>query len=220
MRNFGTFNMPKQIHYKEIDVENALLEMGLDKAGLVEAVRYAETEHSFCTYNDAVGFASYVVYDKAARRLRELYLPKDWIKDDSSNQAAIRNPDTMIRVVPCNFNEYAGNRLVTPTNKSPKGEVSRNKSACNRTAWLPGVPDIEPESNDGYLTWLLGIHIDDSRPTGAELSFPVAFDGNYFTSFGMRILLLSGDDDGGRIGVPKSPDDDAVEIVDIAIKQR
>src|SRR6266478_3903490 len=175
--------MAEKILWEAFDVDAELDSMKLDRGGLMEAVRYAEHHRSFVTANDPVGFANYVIYAKAGRALREIYLPKGWVKDDSNNQTAIKNPKTMIRIVPCNFDEFAGNRLVRPSNKSPKGEVSRVKSACNRTAWLPGIPDIRPEANDGYRTWILGIHADDARATGAELSFPVAFDGSFFSQF-------------------------------------
>jgi hypothetical protein len=211
--------MAEKILWQVFDVDAELAIMKLDRAGLTEAVRFAEHHRSFVTANDPVGFANYVVYAKAGRALREIYLPQGWVKDDSNNQTAIKNPKTMIRVVPCNFDEYAGNRLVRPANKSPKGEVSRAKSACNRTAWLPGLPDIRPEANDGYRTWILGIHADDQQATGAELSFPVAFDGSFFTQFGTRLILLSGGDDPEpRVSVMTSHD--AVEIVDIAVKRK
>ena len=211
--------MAERILSKVIDIDNQLKEMGLDRKGLTEAVRFAEHHRSFVTANDPIGFPNYVVYAKLARSLRETYLSKGWTKDDSHNQAAIKNAKNKIRVVPCNFDEYAGNRLVRPTNKSPKGEVTRKKSACNRTAWLPGIPPIAPEFNDGYQTWILGVSIDDEHPTGAELSFPVAFDGNFFTQFGTRIILLTGDEDRGARVVDTSGGD-AVEVVDIEVKRK
>ena len=209
-----------RVVWEPLEVDALLVEMELDRSGLEYAVRFAEHERSFVTANDAVGFGNYVVYDKAGRALRESYLPKGWVKDDSYNQCAIKNPKTKIRVVPCNFDEYAGNRLVRPTNKSPKGEVSKTKSACNRTAWLPGLepPIIDPRMNDGYYTWVLGMYIDDARPTGAELSWPVGFNGRFFTQFATRIILFPGDD--GVSGARKGSDDDAVGIVDIEIKRK
>jgi hypothetical protein len=209
-----------KIVWQPLDVDNLPHVMELGREGLEHAVRFAEHERSFVTSNDPIGFGTYIVYGKSGRALREWYLPKGWVKDDSNNQSAIKHPKTKIRVVPCNFDEFAGNRFARPTNKSPKGEVSRHKSACNRTAWLPGLepPIIDPKLNDGYQTWVLGMHVDDARPTGAELSWPVGFDGRFFTQFGTRIILLSGDDP--SVGKRKGSDDDAVEIVDIKIKRK
>lgn len=214
--------MAESIIWNPVEVRNEVAALGLDVEGLIDCVRYAERERSFVTDNDAIGFKSMVVYDKAGRALRETFLGEDWAKDDSSNQCAIKNTSTMVRVVPCNFDENAGNRLVRPTNKSPKGEISRKKTMCNKTAWLPGVPhDGDGEPDDEYQTWVLGIFTDDELPTTAELSLPIAFDGNYFTDFGPRIMLLVRDDDGG-VGWSVGDDtgDDAVEIVDIEVRRK
>ena len=165
--------MTGAIIWNPIEVRNEVDLLGPDVDGLIECVRYAERERSFVTDNDAVGFANLVVYDKAGRALREMYLSKGWVKDDTTNQCAIRNTTTMVRVVLCNFDEFAGNRLVRPANKSPKGEVSRKSSICNRTAWLPGIPRSELTLDAGYQTWLLGIFADEERPATAELSLPV-----------------------------------------------
>ena len=195
--------------------------LGLDIDGLIDCVRYAEREKSFVTANDAVGFGSMVVYDKAGRALREKYLGNGWVKDDADNQCAIKNPRTMVRVVPCNFDEFAGNRLVRPTNKSPKGEISRKRTMCNMTAWLPHVPRAASVLDAGFQAWVLGIFTDDDRPTTAELSLPIAFSGHYFTDFGKRIMLLTGDDNEGigrKLG--DDSDNDAVEIVDIAVRRK
>lgn len=222
--------MPEQkIVWEPLEADNLLLDMQLDRDGLLHSVRYAEHEKSFVTANDPQGFGSYVVYAKSGRALREWYLPKgDWIVDNSNNQVAIKNPKKMIRIVPCNFDQYAGDRFQTPTNKAPKGEISRKKSACNMSVWLPGFepPEIDPKLNDGFQTWILGLHIDDIRATGAELSFPIKFDGKHFTRFGTRIILISGDDGGSGARKRGEPDgggsnnNDAVGIVDIAIKRK
>ena len=220
MQKTGTFRMSAKVVWQPLEIDNTLLEMGLDREGLTRAVRFAESERSFVTSNDPVGFGNYIVYAKAGRALREVYLPKGWVKDDSNNQCAIRNVELKIRVVPCNFDQYAGNPNIRPTNKAPKGEVSRKKSACNMTTWLPGFEAVEPELNDGFQTWLLGLHVDEVRPTGAELSLPVLFEGSHFTRFGTRIMLLSGDDDIGASRKQRGSDDDAVEIVNIAVKRK
>lgn len=209
------------IIWKPIEVRNEIAALGLDVEGLIACIRYAENERSFVTRNDASGFASMVVYDKAGRALRERYLGDDWTRDDSNNQCAIKNLKTLVRVVPCNFDEFAGNRLVRPTNKSPKGEVSRQKSMCNKTAWLPGIPKREPVSEDGIQTWLLGMFMDDARPTTAELSLPIDFDGYHFTDFGKRIMLLiGGDDEGGARKPIDDSRDDTVGPVDIVIRRK
>lgn len=213
--------MNETIIWNPIDVQKEVAALGLDVEGLIDCVRYAEREKSFVTKNDAVGFGSLIVYDKAGRALREKYIGSGFVKDDSDGQCAIKNSHTMVRVVPCNFDEFAGNRLVQPKNKSPKGEVSRKKSMCNKTAWLPGIPKGEADLDNGFQTWVLGIFTDDERPTTAELSLPIAFSGNYFTDFGKRIMLLTVDD-GEGIGRKIGDDsgNEAVEAVDIVVRRK
>lgn len=196
--------MAEAIVTDPIQIRSDVEALGLDLDGLVTSVRYADGERLLVTRNDAIGFESYVMYDKVGRRLRETYLPTGrWVRDDSNNQCAIKCPGTRVRVVPCNFNEFAGNPLIDPTNRSPKGEISRQKSVCNRTAWLPGIPETPPQRDEeGYQTWLLGVFFAEGRPTTAELSLPIGFDGKFFTDFGKRIMLITGDDDEtvGQVG--------------------
>jgi hypothetical protein len=202
------------------EVDALLEEMRLDRAGLVTSVRFAASEFTLCTENDAVGFPNMVAYDKAGRRLRELYLPKGWIRDNSNNQVAIKNDELKLRIVPCNFDEHAGNPNIRPANRSPKGEVSRKKALCNRTAWLPGFEPSEPlPDDDGYLTWLLGIYIEHEKPIGAELSFPTDFKGDYFTQLAKRILLMFGDDD-DRITAKTPNTDDTFGEIEIEVKRK
>jgi hypothetical protein len=209
------------IVWEPIEVQNDLEEMKLGRDGLLHAIQLAAHERSFVTANDAVGFGSYLVYDKLGRGLRDWYLPKGWVKDDSNNQCAIKHPERKIRIVPCNFDELAGSLIGRPSNKSPKGEVSKNNSFCNRTGWLPHLdaPIVDLKMRDGFQTWILGAYIDNVHPVGAELSLPVGFDGQFFTEFGKRIILMSGDGPDG-IGGRKSDDKGPTEIVDIEIKRK
>ena len=213
--------MEPRIVSNPLEVDNELHALGLSRSDLVDIIRFAESERALCTDNDPIGFDSFTVYARSGRRAREILLPKGWEKDDTNNQAAVRNPKTKVRLVPCNFDEHAGNRLVTPSNKSPKGEVSRKKTMCNLTAWLPGIADKNAVADsDGYVTYVLGIHIDDSRPTTAELSLPVGFYGSFYTKFGTRIILLDGSEDSGTVDRKKSDSDDDFDVIDINIKRK
>lgn len=206
--------MPDSVLSVDFEIVPHLASMGLDKEGLIEVVRFADAERALCTGNDVNGFAAMTVYDKAARALRERYCGGGWEKDDTDNQAGIRHPAKKLRIVPCNFDINVGNRLVQPTNRSPKGEVSRGKARCNATGWLPGVPDIPPQDRKDYKTWILGIYAVDAQPLKAELSFPVEFDGSFYSRFAQRIILLRGDEDDHR---PSGRDEGPTDIVDIAI---
>jgi len=210
--------MTDSVLFESADILPQLTALGLDREGLVEAVRYAESERALCTSNDVHGFSQITVYDKAARSLRETFVGAGWEKDETNNQAGISHPGLKIRVVPCNFDENCGNPLVEPTNRSPKGEVSKAKARCNATGWLPGLPDVEAQDGDDYKTWILGVFAVEGEPLRAELSFPVGFDGKYYTRFATRIILLRGDEEGARGARDDAPA--PTEIVDIPIARK
>lgn len=212
MQIFGTALMSDIVLVEKIDVETLFLSLDLDSDGLVDCVRYADAERALCNSNDVHGFASMTTYDKCARALRERYcvggLP--WEKDDTNNQAGIRHPGKKIRVVPCNFDEHAGDPRMQPTNRSPKGEVSKAKVRCNGTGWIPGLLDVQSaQAGREYQTWILGVYSLPGMPLKAELSFPVAFNGEFFTRFKPRAILLRGSEDmppyGRRAGEGPTP---------------
>src|SRR5208282_5838087 len=116
--------------------------MELDKKTLIEIIRIADSERALCTSNDVRGFDLITMNDKVARGLRDSFCGSRWEKDETDNQAGIRNPHLKLRVIACNFDRYAGNPLVDPTNLVPKGSASNKKARCNATAWLPGLPEI------------------------------------------------------------------------------
>lgn len=217
--------MEPKVVVDQPEVEDQLSQMRLDRAGMLGVIAYAKNEWALCTGYDPVGFASTMAYAKAGRRLREIYVPKKtgWIAANWNNQCGISNPDLKIRIVPCNFDQHAGNRLVLSTNKSPKGEVTRKKTLCNRTAFFPGIFDDEPkpndELNDGFQNWVLGLFFDESKPNGAELSLPVGITGNHFTRFATRIILVDSSDERDT-PEKRNESGDAVEIVDISITKK
>jgi hypothetical protein len=211
--------MPDSVLSEDFEVLPLLADMDLDKNGLIESVRYADAERALCTGNDVNGFAAMTVYDKTARALRERYCGGPWEKDDTDNQAGIRHPVKKLRIVPCNFDINAGNLLVQPTNRSEKGEVSRGRARCNATGWLPNLPDIPAQDRHDFKTWILGIYAADRQPLRAELSFPVEFNGKYFTRFARRIILLRGDED-ENLTKGRRGGEGPTDIVDIAIVRK
>jgi len=194
--------------------------MELDRDTLLAIVAYADAERALCTSNDVKGFDLITMHDKAARGLREKFAGSRWEKCENDNQAGIRNPHLKLRVIPCNFDDNAGNpdKDVNPRARHPKGSASKKKVRCNQTGWLPGLEMPEPVTGE-YETWLLGMYADDGGRS-AELSLPLSFQGGNFNEFVTRIILESGQHDPSEVG-RKSPEGDApTEIVDIEIKRK
>lgn len=202
------------------EVVTHLETLELDRDGLIEAVRYADAERALCTSYDRKGWGLIVMSDKAARALRERYCGPRWISDETDGQAGIYNPHLKVRIIPCNFDENAGNPLKDPRNRTPKGSATRAKTLCNATAWLPGLEPPPADSEDEIVTYILGIFSENDVPLRAELSRPVTFVGGEFVKFAPRILLLDGTecpiDREGRA----SDRDGPTELIDIEIKRK
>jgi hypothetical protein len=213
--------MPRIILATDPEAVPLIRAMELAHEPLVEVVRIADHERTFCTSNDIAGFDLITVHAKAARALRDILCNDRWIKDEKDNQPGILNSHLKIRVIPCNFDQNAGSFTREPTNRHGKGEASRSKTRCNGTGWIPGLPDIPAQEGMDIVTWLLGIYSEHNQPLKAELSLPVGFDGAYYTRLSQRIILLTGEEGPELIGIRRGPDSEGpVEVEDIAIKRR
>lgn len=207
---------------EQMEIVPFLKEWELDLDGLVEAARYGDRERALCTANDPKGFELILMNAKVARGLREIFCGDRWKPDETDNQPGISNPFLKIRVIPCNFDEYAGNPLVTPTNRTEKGSASKKKVRCNATPWIPGLidPTEAEESEDGYVTFVLGTYFDLQVGLRAELSRPKAFSSGQYKRFETRVMLLDGtEDNSSPVGV-KTDRGGPTEIIDIAIKRK
>lgn len=197
-------------------IEPLLAALKLDFDKLVEVVRYADRERAFVTANDPKGFQLIMMNAKVARGLRETFCGEDWERDDTDNQPGIKNAALKIRVIPCNFDENAGNRLKDPTNRTEKGAASSAKTRCNATAWLPGLPE-PPSASAEYVTFVLGSYSEVGQPLRAELSQPKDFSSGQYKKFEQRIILLDGSEDSAtRDGSALFP----TEVVDIPIARK
>jgi hypothetical protein len=99
---FGTRRMAeKAVLLDDFEVVPMLQQMELDRDFLIAVVRFADSQRTLCTANDVRGFDLITVYDKAARGLRETFCGPRWEKDETDNQAGIKNPHLKIRIIPC-----------------------------------------------------------------------------------------------------------------------
>jgi hypothetical protein len=206
---------------EQTEVVPFLTGIELEFEGLIEAVRYADRERAFCTANDPKGFELITMNAKVARGLRETFCGERWVIDETDNQPGIRNPFLKIRVIPCNFDQNAGNRLADPTNRAEKGSASNKKVRCNATPWLPGLIDpteCEDDEN-GYSTFVLGSYADFDLGLRAELSRPKAFSSGRYTRFETRIILLNGSEDQSPAET-RTDRAAPTEIIDIAVKRK
>src|SRR4051812_17261703 len=102
MRKLGTRSMAdKSVLSAPAEIIPFLRRMELARDDLIEVVRFADHERSFCTNNDIRGFDLITVNAKAARALRDTFCGERWEKDETDNQGGICNPHLGIRVIAC-----------------------------------------------------------------------------------------------------------------------
>jgi hypothetical protein len=213
--------MDMAILAEQMEIVPFLVEMELEFEGLVESARYGDRERALCTANDPKGFELILMNAKVARGLRETFCGDRWEADETDNQPGIRNPFLKIRVIPCNFDENAGNQFVTPTNRAEKGSASKKKVRCNATPWIPGLIDpTEPEDESEYTTFVLGTYFDSHIGLRAELSRPKAFSSGQYKRFETRVMLLDGSEDNSSPVGAKTDRGGPTEIIDIAVNRK
>ena len=187
-----------RVRFVEAPVEQdaQLRAWGLSREPLAEAVLWAKTFYDDCTPFDPHGFKFGIAYARAARRLRELLIPtRQWKRDDLDNQTAVRNESLKLRLYPCNFCDATADKNREPKNLSEKGPAARRNAASNPDLFSSlerFVPQPMPKVVRGYTTLLLGMNFETDSPK-AEVSLPVKFMGGRFTSFSIRVPVLSGE---------------------------
>lgn len=205
-----------------VDQDAQLKEWGLQRDLLKEAVFFAQGFYNDCTINDPPGFDRVMAYARAGRRMRDLFTQRGWLRDESSNQTAIRHEEKRLRVYPCNFCSNTANPDHSPVNLTEKGPAARRDTACNAQLSLfssPEVlPDAELDDSERYRTLLLGMNFEEENAR-AELSLPVRFMKGRFTGLAIRVPILDGTEPGPKPS--RSADrEDAFGEVDIAVSRR
>lgn len=205
-----------------LDADSQIREWGLDRDLLKEVVFFAQSYHNECTLNDPPGFELVIAYARAARRLRELCVPRGWAADTSQNQTAIRHEELRLRVYPCNFCSNTASPHRSPVNLTVKGPAARRDTNCNAQLSLFDCPEIlyDPviSEHERYQTLLLGMNFEGENAK-AELSVPVKFMQGRFTGLAVRVPIL----DGTEVGPTTRTDidrDDAFKEIDISISRK
>lgn len=207
-----------------IEANDQLRVWGLDRETLKEAVFFAQSFYNECTDNDPLGFDKSIAYARAARRLRDLYGPDGWLRDNSNNQAAIRNESRRLRLYPCNFCSYTAHPFHQPVNLTDKGSAARGDTYVNAQLPLPlfhlphVLPGAEVAPKNKYTTLLLGMNFEEEAAK-AEVSVPVNFYKGKFKSLVVRVPLLDGTEPSPRPAA-KPDQDDFFGVVDIPVARK
>lgn len=176
--------------------EQRLRELGLTKEGLLSAVRAAAAAVAGCTSDSPPISRGWLAWYQAVVRLRQEFRPRGWEADDTANFSTIIDHSARVKIAVANTDAGTANVSFFPTNRSRRGELSRQAIAANQYCLpLPGW-DVEPEEakTPGYSTWYLCLYIAGDT-VRAELSLPTSCEGGYFGGWSERIFLTSGGDD-------------------------
>jgi hypothetical protein len=178
---------PKQVVVvgEPSEVERRLWELGLDVGVLHQALRAGLAERNACTPNDPPGFGGIVAWGRTVRRLRELLIPRGWLRTNLRRLAAVANPDGAVAIAVSTGDEHTGidDPDVAPHTRYAKGPawVAAVEDNCGQLDFPP-IPGMVAEDPDDILsdeeaerlnrvTWVLMFYVDAGE-TRCELSLP------------------------------------------------
>ncbi len=214
--------MPAIVRAGEWDVDRRLQELGLSRDELIDVIRACVAAHGGCTDNDPPNAKGWEVWRWGVRRLREIYRPAGFEKDESGGFSTTINRAHRYRIAVINTDDatgLSGERI--PQNRNRKGPASEQAAAINQQ-WLPGYdwPRRTSESKEPACdlpTWHLCVFVEGDE-VRAELALLVDFKSGFFTECHERIILL-GRGDWERLDFDSPPDDPGPEF-DVEIRRR
>jgi hypothetical protein len=182
--------MRSAVKQSEIEVTNALTELGLTKDILRDAVLIGEIARDSCTANDPKSAPGIFAWARTVRGLRESLLPKNWHKNDDMNFPTVISPDRSFAIAVMTGDEGTGRIEAIPTTKYRKGIATKLAVKSNELSLFSFLPDyVEEKQVDLRLTWIL-LRRRDEDSVFSELSLPASIskDGQV-ESWNTRIIL-------------------------------
>ena len=165
------------------DVDHRLVELALDKGRLLHVVEVALSASADSTPYHPANAAGTLAYQYGTWALRDQFVGNGWVIDRSDAVEAIRNDETMVKVVYSNV-DVAGDLENGPKPRSRKGAGSER--VCNGFLF-DDLPQYAPAPDDEYATYFLMVDVNGA----AELTRPVIQRGT-FSSYIERIMLTDG----------------------------
>ena len=116
--------MRETIKDGQIEVTNALTELGLTNEILREAILTGEAARDNCTANDPPSAPGFAAWARTVRALREILLPNNWSKNDDNNLSTVVSPDGSFAIAVVTGDEGSGQAGAKPQTKYPKGPAT------------------------------------------------------------------------------------------------
>ena len=185
-----------------IEVVNRLHELGARREDLIEVAERMVSARNACTANHPPGSPGWMAWSEGTCRLRDIFLPLGWIRDEDHRISSIWDKK-QIRMAVCNTDAGTGTELYQPQNRSKKGSGTDHAVSLNQGV-LPGLLEGTlnvvqlPRTPGGIVYWYLCVYSEGSI-LRAELSCPTDCQNGFFTAFSERILLIGEGDSGAPV---------------------
>jgi hypothetical protein len=187
-----------------VEVANRLDQLGWRRDQLLEIVGAMVAARNGCTENDPSSAPGWMAWKEGTRRLREIARPMGLEKDETGQIPSVIDLRRGLKFAVSNTDEGTGIEDRIPQNRSRKGPAT-DRVVCDNQGSLLGalektidvVPISMARTQPGMIVcWYLCVYCQGDE-VRAELSCPVGFEGDYFTDFFERIVLIGPDGDDG-----------------------
>lgn len=168
--------MQVTLRKSNLEVTDALAELGLNNDLITEAILEGEADRNRCTPHHPPCLPGIVAWGGTVRALRDLLVPKGWKKDDKGNFPTVISPDEKIAVAVATGDDGTGKEGVTPKTKYPKGLAAEAAISRNLNSLFPDIraaAEAEKEKLDDRQTWIL-LKRREKDTVHAELSLPAS----------------------------------------------
>jgi hypothetical protein len=173
-----------------VEVNEALMLMGLTVSELHEAIDAGEIDRDTCNYFNPPSDAGNRAHGTTTRVLRETLVPKGWKFSNSRNFCTTISPDNAIEIVVGSGDFATGNAILTPQTEHPKGDMMLAGVSINQRQLSFSFADPEAKSDPSApITWVLLRHRHE-QIVRCELSIPTSMALDDRVVFkGTRIIL-------------------------------
>jgi hypothetical protein len=159
-------------------VTDRLVELGLDEAVLVQAIRRGFAAWASCTPNHPALLPGILAWGETVSALREQLSQRGWQRSDEGNLPLVINRAGSISISVATGDESTGRSDDSPCTKASKGPKTADAVAVNQHQ-LSLFPHLAPLpsnllSQKDRTLWFLLIHRDvNAREMRCELSRPI-----------------------------------------------
>lgn len=177
---------------EEEDVEQRLVELGTNKAEMVDIAQRAVAARADSTEDDPLAGPGLLSWIFGTRALRKTFRAKGWKRNSADNIPSVVNRTTGIKIIFQNA-DSACDVLRDPRAISDKKKASERLVAAAQMAFdFPEAEQYGEEFADvPSAAYYYFVSVRDDGVVTAELSSPRAIEGGQFRGFHERIFIIN-----------------------------